>query len=300
VVVEFLKQDPRWRREPLPKRAGWAAREVVWFLFQVCGEFDKRGRLPSEMTDPEWLASEWLTSRTDDVEIGTLFAVSFPEFIRRGIEAGIREGLLLRDGADLVLVEWDRMYAPRAKTDAERAKEYRDRKKGAPPEVVTSVTPPVTPPDSSRRHDTPLHSTPQHKEDDHLPTNGFALTSPETPVSKAPRKSKAIRFFESAQAERRRRNPTIAPDDAWTAPRINKQLGECVEVLGVDGAFAAYGRYLDNPRAGGLKQGWPMWAFVTDWRGYAAETKTAAAPTRPSLEVVREEEELYPDPGVSP
>lgn len=146
--MDHVRIDPKFRRRPRPKRAGWAAREVFKFLLEVSAEFDLRGRFPPSMQEVEWLAEEWANG---DTLAMPGCAVLLTESLGRLREVGLTH----LDGADLVISDWEEFYKP-AKSDAERASDYRSRKSSQP---SRSVTEPVTRHASHERHATTQHST---------------------------------------------------------------------------------------------------------------------------------------------
>ena len=163
--MEHLRVDPKYRRRPRPKRAGWAARETYLLLLQISAEFDLRGRLSPSYQDVDFLAEEWVNGDDERLELAR-------QVITEGLPAAIESGLLIRDGEDLVIVDWDKWYSP-PKSGAERTKAWRERKDETvvtPPPVanpppsassrVTDVTP-VTDVTATVTSDaTPHHSTP--------------------------------------------------------------------------------------------------------------------------------------------
>lgn len=157
--MDHVRIDPKFRRRPRPKRAGWAAREVFKFLLEVSAEFDLRGRFPPSMQEVDWLAEEWANG---DTLAMPGCAVLLTESLGRLREVGLTH----LDGADLVISDWEEFYKP-AKSDAERASDYRSRH--APSRSSRSVTDAVTPSRhvtepvtrhaSHERHATTQHST---------------------------------------------------------------------------------------------------------------------------------------------
>jgi hypothetical protein len=208
--MEHLRVDPKLRRRPRPKRAGWAARETYLLLLQICAEFDLRGRLSPSYQDVDFLAEEWVNGDSARLELAR-------QVIAEGLPAAIEAGLLVRDGEDLVIVEWENFYNP-PKTNAERKANQRARQAAAaalpyggrtPPWAdgsgpaaddepeVTSVTTAtaasthVTPVTNVTRvtdavtcHATPHHSTPLHKEETH--TSASPTDVCEAPTDDAP------------------------------------------------------------------------------------------------------------------
>ena len=151
--MEHIRIDPKFRRKPRPKRAGWGAREVFKFLLEVSAEFDLHGRFSPSMQDLDWLTEEWVNG--DDVG---------REFARAMLDVGlirlVEVGLVHRDGDELVITDWAEFYKP-AKSGAQRTADYRERQAASQSSrvtEVTAVTKPVTC-DATQQHNTALHST---------------------------------------------------------------------------------------------------------------------------------------------
>jgi hypothetical protein len=179
--MEYIKLDPKYRRRPRPKRAGWAAREVYGLLLELSAEFDLHGRLSPSYQDVDFLAEEWVNGDAAHLELAR-------SVVAEGLPAALQSGLLVREGDELVIADWDKWYRP-PKSNAQRQADFRERHAvtassapSAPPPAagVTTVTEPpqpaadvtgvtkvtaVTEPVTSNA--TPHHSTPLHKEETH-------------------------------------------------------------------------------------------------------------------------------------
>jgi hypothetical protein len=178
--MDHVRIDPKFRRKPRPKRAGWAAREVFKFLLEVSAEFDLHGRFSPSMQDVAWLTDEWVNG---DESARDYAALMLGAQLPRLVEVG----LLTRDAAELVITDWEDFYKP-AKPNAQRQADWRARNAApaAPLPVttsnasVTAVTEPVTRNASNESNATTQHSTTQHS------TKGEAAPPPPVPAAPKP------------------------------------------------------------------------------------------------------------------
>lgn len=164
--MDHVRIDPKFRRRPRPKRAGWAAREVFKFLLEVSAEFDLRGRFSPSMLDVEWLADEWANG---DKEAHPECVALLTENLARLTAVGLTH----RDGEDVVITDWDDFYKP-SKPGAVRTAEYRDRLRHTT-SPVTDVTTDVTRDGRDKSDATEQHYTTQHyTKGEEPPANGVS------------------------------------------------------------------------------------------------------------------------------
>lgn len=295
--MEHLRLDPRFRRQPKPKKAGWLGREVYLFLLQVSADYDLRGRLgPSR--DVEWLADEWMTSRSDEEALEAILKVSIPELIKIGIEQATGAGLLVRDGDELVLDGWEDFYKP-SKSDAQRSAEYRSRKS------VTDVTGERDASQASLRHENhERHATPHTPHHPPTPPTNDVRTAAD-PVS-APGALTVPAVVAGAQPERRAVARVTAPDtppeeweglDFWRWAQDRRQAtgytperpphprklsswwsetrGVVEDVARIKAAFYRFG---DDEYWGTTDPPYPFQGFMTQWERFvpAQEASDAA------------------------
>lgn len=209
--MDHVRIDPKFRRKPRPKRAGWAAREVFKFLLEVSAEFDLRGRFSESMQDVAWLADEWANGDVD--ALSTCRAM-----ITQGLHQLELEHLLHREDSTLVITDWDEFYKP-SQTNAERQANFRKRngRNGAvtPDAPVTPVT---TRNASNESNATEQNNTTQNNT---TPNEEERSPPPVDPVS-APSALNVPAVTAGAQPERRavarveRPDPEKPPED-WDA-----------------------------------------------------------------------------------
>lgn len=108
----FAKLDPGFFENRKVIRAGRNGRDL--YLFALCENADHgaRGYISSADVEPWYVAHRLGISEAE---------------ARDGLDRAIEAGLLARDGDRLVIVGWDDDWSRLPKSDAQRAKEYRER-----------------------------------------------------------------------------------------------------------------------------------------------------------------------------
>lgn len=285
--MDHVRIDPKFRRRPRPKRAGWAAREVFKFLLEVSAEFDLRGRLAPSMQDIPWLADEWANG--DEDATPTCAAM---------LEAGLHqlevEGMIHREGPELVISDWEDFYKP-TKTPAERAKGYRARH--APSRAVTdSVT-------RDARHEsnaTEQHYTEQHytkSERTQAPVEANAPPSAPMP-GKAPGEPVAAKAPHVPNVP----SPPTTPREGWLFPDFwgwaqhkRHQAGLVPEpppnmskggswwstarsVASTDELCAGFLDFGDDPYWQGKRPALPFAGFMSQWHRFVTVREENHAP----------------------
>jgi hypothetical protein len=242
--MEYLRIDPKFRRRPRPRRAGWVGQQVYLFLAQLSAEFDLYGRIPVSMQDLEWLAEEF-------GDPGDVLALKPTEFIAKGIADGIRAGLLSYDGADLVIDAWAEMYSA-PKSGAQRTREWRERdqerqkvdgdERDEPSSQASRVTD-VTEP--RHRDATPRNSTPRNNTagaQTAAPASEASQLEPEEPPD-GPDPIRAIgatALKVEAKPERRKKLRLVAekaPPDPRHAPLRDRLVATFQRVTGAKYGF---------------------------------------------------------------
>lgn len=111
----FAKLDPGFFENRKVIRAGRNGRDM--YLFTLCENADRGARGFISLADAEpWYVAHRLGITEDEA--------------RDGLDRAFAAGLLERDGDRLVIVGWDDDWSRLPKTDAQRAKEYRERTNG--------------------------------------------------------------------------------------------------------------------------------------------------------------------------
>jgi hypothetical protein len=287
--VDHVRIDPKFRRRPRPKRAGWAAREVFKFLLEVSAEFDLHGRFSASMQDSEWLTDEWTNGDKDARGLAR-------QLLTEEIPKLVEVGLLHREADELVVSDWEDFYKP-AKTGAQRMAALRGRaprdESDARDVAVTPVTKPVTRDASDESDATAQHSTTQHSTEQQQQPAPVAAPAPPAPppVEAAPPPPRGPLVYEK---------PT-APPEAWTfeeferwfqwlrqeaglpaerqRPHMRKGSvwwNECLSTPGVDGRVMKRAAHAYGKDAYWEAQGFPLRGFMSQWDTFVSKEKARA------------------------
>lgn len=221
--MKFVQIDTNIDADPKIERAGWAAARVFELLLKVSGRFDLHGELGPEHLDPQWLARRWNLTAEDGPSLKPANLIS------AGICRLLAVGVLVDAGnGHLRIKNWEKWHGARPKSDAERAKTYRERKSAIQAESedepsrssrdASRVTP-------TRRDETRQHETTRNERD---AVRDGEEKKPPTPAEAANPPVEA----ESAAGGTERLSKGSA-DDEWTAAmewleRANEALAEAL------------------------------------------------------------------------
>ncbi len=119
--MDHLRLDPLIDQDPDMIKAGWLGARVWELLLKVSGAMDLYGRIPPKYQDTAWLCRFWNLNPGD-------LPVSPTTIIEEGLRKLLEVRQVTTDGSDWVLEGWEEFYGPKPKTNAERQKDFRDRK----------------------------------------------------------------------------------------------------------------------------------------------------------------------------
>lgn len=123
-ALRFAKVDATLELNPKIEEAGFWASTVYQFLLRVNRLHECDGRIPARYLRPKYIAKRLDMFTAEGLDSSALGIVE--RAIARCQDSEVE--LLERDGDEFLLVGWDSEWKG-AKTEAERSKDYRDKKK---------------------------------------------------------------------------------------------------------------------------------------------------------------------------
>lgn len=259
--MDHVRIDPAIDEHPGLERAGWWAARVFELLIKVSGRKDFHGEIPLEYLDPVWLAKRWNLGASD------IPGADPSALIETGLDALLaipkKHAVVERRGDALVILGWEDIYGRRAKSNAERQAEYRERQAKERNENNGSNGGSLR---VTRSHDEALTSTPHHT----TPHNKPPPPSSAPAAALLPEKldqEEAIACFDACQELRRKSGR--APD----AMPARDKLGVWYDSLRNDfgdraraAALSAYAAFLGEERFAQPRKAWAVFAKDAVWR----------------------------------